>query len=68
MQLCLVRLAGAEKGAGPGRALTVLDISLDASSHKTGDVWHVAVQGLKDLETLSWGWRADGQALSKGEQ
>jgi len=37
-----------------------LEISLDPSVNRTGDVWHVAVRGLRAPRDLLYGWRADG--------
>ncbi|KAG2494253.1 hypothetical protein HYH03_007608 [Edaphochlamys debaryana] len=68
VQLCLVRVKGpsAERnGVAPGvlQGQSVLEIMLDPLTHRTGDVWHICVHGLKDLETLCWAWRADGEIL-----
>ncbi|KAG2422373.1 hypothetical protein HXX76_016097 [Chlamydomonas incerta] len=66
LQLCLVRLDSAEAPGGGGAPLvaqSVLEVVLDPLTNRTGDVWHVCVHGLKDLETLCWAWRADGEVL-----
>lgn len=42
-----------------GQAAGCLEIALDPLVNKMGDVWHCAVEGLKDLESLCYGWRAD---------
>ena len=47
-------------------AATALEIDLPPASHRTGDVWHVRVDGLTDIATLAWGWRATGPLGSTG--
>lgn len=37
-----------------------LEIVLNAANNRTGDVWHVGIEGLKDLESMCYGWRAEG--------
>ena len=79
MSLVLVRLKpkdGQEESAAttekvaPGasapvwRAATALEIALDPGMHRSGDAWHVRVDGLTDLSTLAWGWRAGGELVS----
>ncbi|GLC33109.1 hypothetical protein PLESTB_000369500 [Pleodorina starrii] len=78
LQLCLVRVkvpspeevaAGGDGAAGaagevePLVAQSVLEVVLDPLTNRTGDVWHICVHGLKDLESLCWAWRADGEIL-----
>ncbi|GIL76323.1 hypothetical protein Vretimale_5868 [Volvox reticuliferus] len=71
IQLCLVRVkvpsaVEAAAAGGPQEPLAVqnvLEIVLDPLTHRTGDVWHICVHGLKDLESLCWAWRADGEIL-----
>ena len=50
MSLCLLR----RDGSG------YLEMILDPAAHRTGDVWHVAVAGLKELKGLVYGFRANG--------
>ncbi|CAG9467657.1 unnamed protein product [Pedinophyceae sp. YPF-701] len=38
----------------------VIETSLDPHVNRWGDVWHVQLDGLKDLETLYYGFRVDG--------
>lgn len=52
--------AAAPRGAPPPAASSCLEIDLPPASHRTGDVWHVRVDGLTDLGTLTWAWRATG--------
>lgn len=42
-----------------GTARGCLEVALDPVVNKTGDVWHCSIEGLKDLGTLCYGWRAD---------
>lgn len=58
MSLCLLRSSGSGG---------YLEVRLDAITNKTGDVWHVQLQGLKDVGTLCYGWRAGGAAEWAGE-
>ena len=37
-----------------------LEVALDSYVHRTGDMWHVALEGLKDVGSLCYGWRVDG--------
>ena len=46
------------------RAASALEIALDPALHRSGDAWHVRVDGLTDLSTLAWGWRAGGELVS----
>lgn len=47
--------------AGPGsEASSYLEVALDPVVNKTGDVWHIALDGLRRLDTLAYGWRAGG--------
>jgi len=41
-------------------ASLVFEIALDPELNKTGDVWHIQIEDLSDLETLCFGWKADG--------
>ncbi|GFR50536.1 hypothetical protein Agub_g12806 [Astrephomene gubernaculifera] len=62
---------GGSSGGSGGRApagsvaeaTNVLEVVFDPLTNRTGDVWHVCVHGLKDLGTLCWAWRADGEIL-----
>jgi len=59
MSLCLLRRA--PDGAPAGEpAAGFLEVGLDTVTNRTGDVWHVTLQGLKDVGSLCWGWRANG--------
>ena len=46
------------------RAASALEIALSPGLHRSGDAWHVRVDGLTDLSTLAWGWRAGGELVS----
>lgn len=46
------------------RTASALEIALDRDLHRSGDAWHVRVDGLTDLSTLAWGWRAGGELVS----
>jgi len=58
--------------APPGSPLTAatsalqgrgyLEVALDPVVHKTGDMWHVCVEGLKSISSMTYGWRAEGEA------
>ena len=45
-------------------AASALEVALDPGLHRSGDAWHVRVDGLTDLSTLAWGWRAGGELVS----
>lgn len=51
MSLCILR-----QGGSGG----YMEIALDPTANRTGDVWHICVDGLKDIGTLCYGWRANG--------
>ena len=53
MSLCMVRVAADGSSGG------YLEIALDPLVNRTGDVWHARVEGLKDIGSLCYGWRAD---------
>lgn len=57
MSLCLARNQ-AEKGA------SVMEIALEPSLNRTGDTWHICVEGLRDVASLAYGWRADAADIS----
>ena len=40
-------------------------MALDVGVNRTGDTWHVCLEGLKDLDTLAYGWRADAADISQ---
>ena len=49
--------AGTAGAAQPGKGY--LELALDPEINRTGDVWHVCLQGLRDVGTLCYGWRAE---------
>ena len=53
MSLCMVRVAADGSSGG------YLEIALDLLVNRTGDVWHARVEGLMDIGSLCYGWRAD---------
>lgn len=47
--------------SGPGsEASSYLEVALDPVVNKTGDVWHITLDGLRRLDSLAYGWRAGG--------
>lgn len=50
MSLCMLR----SDGSG------FLEVGLDPAVHRSGDVWHVQLQGLRNVGGLCYGWRAGG--------
>jgi len=56
--------ASSSSSAPVWRAVSALEIALDPGLHRSGDSWHVRVDGLTDLRTLAWGWRAGGELVS----
>eukprot|EP00798_Chlamydomonas_sp_ICE-L_P002965 gene2965-12972_t len=57
MTLCLVRIEPAVSSASNAKGLTYMEIALDPHTNKTGDLWHTCVHGLKDIGTLTYGWK-----------
>lgn len=53
-------LARFSPGQSSERPKGALEIALDPYVHKLGDTWHVALEGLKDVGSLCYGWRVDG--------
>ena len=45
--------------------LRPMQVALDVGINRTGDTWHVCLEGLKDLDTLAYGWRADAADISQ---
>ena len=43
----------------------LVQVALDTGINRTGDTWHVCLEGLKDLDTLAYGWRADAADISQ---
>lgn len=69
MSLVLVRAAQEPDGsftpAGPASpgSLTgsgYLEVALDPVLNRTGDCWHVCVDGMKIIGSMLYAWRADG--------
>lgn len=50
MSLCILR----RDGGG------YLEVALDPATNRTGDVWHVQLEGLRNVGSLCYGWRASG--------
>lgn len=50
MSLCVLRADGSG----------YLEVGLDPAVHRTGDVWHIQLQGVRDVGSLCYGWRAGG--------
>jgi hypothetical protein len=46
--------------ATPAPAASCLEIALSRDAQATGDVWHARIDGLTDVATLTYAWRADG--------
>lgn len=72
--LCLVRTEpsastssqggrGSGQRPAPARGTKLLEVALNPTTNKTGDVWHIALPNLKDLDTLVYGWRVDGDTF-----
>ena len=40
-------------------ATPCVQVALCPALNRTGAVWHVCVEGLRDPATLCWAWRAD---------
>ena len=49
------------------QASGVLEIALDPVTNRTGDMWHVCVTGLRDINMMCYGWRADGDVTWESE-
>mmetsp|Transcript_3687 Transcript_3687/g.10675 ORF Transcript_3687/g.10675 Transcript_3687/m.10675 type:complete len:900 (+) Transcript_3687:3737-6436(+) len=42
-----------------------MEVALDPDTNRTGDAWHVELRDLKNIETLTYGWRADASDISR---
>ncbi|MEW5311390.1 MAG: hypothetical protein WDW38_003111 [Sanguina aurantia] len=40
----------------------VMEIVLDPRWNRSGDLWHICVEGLRDIGSLCYGWRLDGSS------
>ena len=58
MSLCLARTPASGKAG-------YMEVALDSSVNRTGDTWHICLQGLTDIDTLAYGWRADSADISQ---
>lgn len=58
MSLCLARTPASGKAG-------YLEVALDPVVNRTGDTWHVCLQGLREIDTLGYGWRADSADISQ---
>ncbi|MEW5300272.1 MAG: hypothetical protein WDW36_003213 [Sanguina aurantia] len=57
--------SGSSGTATPGAVLPgagVMEIVLDPRWNRSGDVWHICVEGLRDVGSLCYGWRLDGSS------
>ena len=45
-----------------------MELELLQEHHKTGDVWHVAIETTHNLNDMYFGWKADGSAGWEGNQ
>lgn len=62
VSLCLVRSASGQQQSKGG----FLEVALDPVINKTGDMWHVCLEGLKDVGSLCYGWRAEADVAWEG--
>ena len=70
MSLVLVRAAVGPDGgftAPPGSPGSLvgsgyLEVALDPVLNRTGDCWHICVDGMKNIGSMCYAWRADGPA------
>lgn len=46
--------------AVPSQSWKIMDFTLNPSQNKTGDTWHVSLPELKNLDSLFYGWRVQG--------
>ena len=46
-----------------GRHEPVCEFALDPVDHRTGDIWHIELEGIDD--SLRFGWRADRQPVPR---
>lgn len=44
-----------------------LDLTLHPSVHKTGDVWHIQVDNLRNLQSMVYAWEAIGPLGWRGQ-
>jgi len=56
-----VRPDGSVVGSG------YLEIELDPVLNRTGDVWHICVDGIRNVASMFYGWRADGPSGGQSE-
>ncbi|KAL0049338.1 hypothetical protein WJX82_011691 [Trebouxia sp. C0006] len=61
MSLCLAR-----RTSDPEAKIGFLEVALDPLVNKTGDMWHVCLEGLKDVGSLCYGWRAEADVAWEG--
>lgn len=45
-----------------------LEVGLDPAAQRTGDVWHIQLQGLRNVGGLVYGWRAGGDKSWAGAE
>ncbi|KAL3146430.1 hypothetical protein ABBQ32_003110 [Trebouxia sp. C0010 RCD-2024] len=43
-----------------------MEVALDPLVNRTGDMWHVCLEGLKDVGSLCYGWRAEADVAWEG--
>lgn len=61
MSLCLAR-----QTSDPQSKVGYIEVALDPLLNKTGDMWHVCLEGVKDVASLCYGWRAEADVAWEG--
>jgi isoamylase len=44
-----------------------LEVALDPENNRTGDCWHISLRGIKNIESMCYGWRANGRVSWESE-
>eukprot|EP00892_Ulva_mutabilis_P009109 jgi/Ulvmu1/6570/UM003_0207.1 len=57
----ILRILRLDMKTEPPTVAKSLNFALHPATHKTGDIWHIQVDNLRNLDTLAYAWEAQGE-------
>lgn len=62
----MLRILRLDTATNPPTVKKSLNIALYPHTHRSGDIWHVQVDNLRNLDTLAYAWVAEGELGWRG--